>query len=89
MTKLELYKYCPYCKKDERVEEKEPKTVKVGTDGYGQPVRYSDCECGEVYGWFNIYFYSRGDEDFKFTDDFRKYLQWRIKYYLGLEDGDE
>lgn len=51
---MELYKWCPNCSKDELVDEKEPQTVKVGTDGWGQPVRYSKCQCGHLYGWFNI-----------------------------------
>jgi len=81
----ELYKWCPYCSKDELVNEKEPKTVKFGTDGYGQIVKYSDCECGNLYGWFHIGLY-RNKDDFEFDDGFKRYLQWRIRYYLGLEE---
>lgn len=82
----ELYKWCPYCRKEELVKEKEPRTTKSGTDGYGQPVRYSECECGDLYGWFNIGFYRWNDDDFVFNDGFKSYLQHRIKFYLGFDD---
>lgn len=74
-----LYKWCPSCNKEEVVIEKEPKTVYSGTDGFGQHVRFSECECGKVYGWFNLGFYGDDkDED----DRFKSYLKHRIKYYF-------
>ena len=79
---MEIYKWCPYCDKEELVNEKEPKVVKGGTDGYGQPVRYSECECGNLYGWFNIGFYRW--KDVEINDSFKSYLKSRIRYYLGL-----
>jgi hypothetical protein len=81
----ELYKWCVSCGKEETVNEKEPKTVYGGTDGYGQPVRFSECECGSNYGWFNIGFY-RYSDDFVFDEGFKSYLQSRIKHYFKLND---
>lgn len=77
----ELYKWCPSCNKEEVVNEKEPKPVYSGTDGYGQPVRFSECDCGKVYGWFNIGFY-RWKDDFEFNNSFKSYLKHRIKDYF-------
>ncbi|PGO60579.1 hypothetical protein [Priestia megaterium] len=79
----ELYKWCPHCKKEELVEEREPRTTRVGTDGYGQPVRYSECECGNHYGWFDIGYYRW--KDVEINDSFKGYLQSRIKHYVRSE----
>jgi hypothetical protein len=75
----ELYKWCPSCSKEEITNEKEPKTVYGGTDGWGQPVRFSECECGKVYGWFNLGFY-RGRTEI--NDGFKSYLRHRINHYF-------
>lgn len=76
----ELYKWCPNCHMEEIVNEEEPRTVYGGSDGYGQPVRYSECECGKAYGWFNMMYY-RSKGGFIFDDSFKRYLKQRIKHY--------
>lgn len=75
---MELYKWCPSCNKEEIVNEENPKTVYVGTDGFGQPVRYSECECGKAYGWFQLGFY-RGRTEI--NESFLSYLKSRITFY--------
>ncbi|KUP32700.1 hypothetical protein [Bacillus halotolerans] len=74
----EIYKWCPSCNKEEIANEKEPKIVYGGSDGFGQPVRFSECECGKVYGWLNIGFYRDKTE---INDGFKSYLRQRIKHY--------
>lgn len=79
MRALDLYKWCPHCKKEEAVNGKQPKIERFGTDGWGQPVKFSTCECGELYGWF---FLSHYDVDKDTIDDgLKSYLQHRIKFY--------
>ena len=75
-----LYMWCPSCNKEESVNDREPKVEYSGTDGHGQPVRYSKCDCGKVYGWFNIGFY-RWEDGFEFNESFKSYLKYRIELY--------
>ena len=80
--KIESYKWCPYCGMEEHVESgDELNCIRLGTDGWGQPVRFDRCKCGELYGWFYISHYRNNDSKFKFDQSFKEYLQYRIKFY--------
>jgi hypothetical protein len=78
----EIFKWCPNCNKEELSLCYEPKFKYGSTDGYGQPVRFSECECGKEYGWFEIGFYRWRDNEFVFDDSFKSYLKSRINHYF-------
>lgn len=75
-----IYKYCPNCKFEIVSEQEEPETKIIGNDGFGQPVRFDECDCGRYYGWFNLDFY----DEFEFDNSFRTYLKSRVSEYEYL-----
>lgn len=77
---VELFKWCPSCDKEEVAFVKEPEVVYMGMDvlGHGQPVRYSECECGKTYGWLWTAYYN---EELRHDAFFLSYLKHRISFY--------
>jgi hypothetical protein len=76
------YQYCPECKLESVVKTSDEWVVnRSGTDGWGQPVRFSNCSCGGKYrGWLDLNWYTRQGEK---EDDpnLHSYLKGRIDYY--------
>jgi hypothetical protein len=56
-----------------------PKTIRIGTDGWGQPVRFTDCACGKLKGFLQLGFYISSDTEF--NEDLELYLMHRIDLY--------
>jgi len=82
---MQIYKWCPNCDESEVLSvKKEPKVDFIGTDGYGQPVRFSKCKCGDCYGWLRLDFYSKD----KLEESFLSYLKHRIKFYAITSKGE-
>lgn len=77
---MKYFEYCPNCKTEGIKEDRLPKVNHVGTDGWGQPVRYTDCDCGsKLKGFLQTSFYeSRGQE---IDASFISYMKSRIEFY--------
>ncbi|PEV64113.1 hypothetical protein [Bacillus thuringiensis] len=75
---MEIYEYCPKCNHSEVKEVEDfPKLTTLCTDGYGQPVRFTKCECGsDLKGFFQLAWYvSEGAE---IEEGLLGYLKQRI-----------
>lgn len=78
---MEAFKWCPKCNESGFVEvttKDEREISYIGTDGFGQMVKFNSCKCGSDYGWLYTRFYDRDDFD---DDELREYIKHRIKYY--------
>lgn len=79
---MRYFQYCPDCNL-ESVEntDKELRSNRVGTDGYGQMVKFTECECGGVnkgYLYVDPYIKGEGEAD----KGLLEYLKHRIQHYL-------
>ncbi|MCY9757660.1 hypothetical protein M5X00_25880 [Paenibacillus alvei] len=87
---MEYFHYCPKCKAEGiKTTEKELRRSALGTDGYGQPVQFTECECGSVLmGFLYLACYKRQGESLE--EGFLGYLKHRIEfYYEGFKDNEE
>ncbi|EJW13964.1 hypothetical protein PAV_141p00700 (plasmid) [Paenibacillus alvei DSM 29] len=77
----EYFHYCPDCKAEGvKTTEKELKCSVLDTDGYGQPVQFTECECGGILnGFLYLSFYKRKGETL--DEGFFSYLKHRINFY--------
>ncbi|EOO11327.1 hypothetical protein [Bacillus cereus] len=75
---MEIYEYCPKCNhKEVKVVEDFPELTKLCTDGYGQPVRFTKCECGsDLKGFFQLAWYV--PQNGEITEQLLGYLNQRI-----------
>jgi hypothetical protein len=53
----------------------------VGTDGWGQPVKFTECDCGgKNKGFLYLDFYTNKGEEI--NDGLLQYFKHRIEFYL-------
>jgi hypothetical protein len=82
---MKYYEYCPSCKHIETKEDKLlPKAIRFGTDGFGQPVRFADCECGKEKGFLDLSWYEYQGE--VIDDKLLAYLRGRIEFYTKKDN---
>ncbi|MFD0587620.1 hypothetical protein ACFQZE_06370 [Paenibacillus sp. GCM10027627] len=81
---MKYYQYCPDCKLEsiENEETKSPvKRNRFGTDGWGQPVKFTECTCGGINkGYLYLDYYTRQGE--LINDKLLQYLKHRINHYI-------
>lgn len=79
---MKYFQYCPNCLLESVEDTKsELKRNRIGTDGWGQPVKFTDCECGSRNkGYLYLDYYTRQGE--KINKDLLDYLKHRIMFYL-------
>lgn len=75
-----IYKYCNSCRFEIVSIQSEPEAKLIGNDGYGQPVRFDECTCGNYYAWFNLGFY----DEIEFDNAMRTYLKGKVSHYEYL-----
>ena len=78
---VKYYEFCPSCQimaiKEDSIL---PKRNKVGTDGYGQPVKFTNCECGSTLkGYLELGFYT--SQGLNVDNELLAYLRSRINFY--------
>ena len=78
---MKVFEYCPDCKHEGVTTIKSiPKIIRYGTDGWGQPVRFTECECGgKQKGFLSLDFYRAKEAEDK---SFLNYLKHRIAFYI-------
>lgn len=78
---MQAYKWCPRCNEEGYVNKsaKDERNISyIGTDGYGQMVKFSSCNCGSDYGWLYTHQFNREEED---GEQLARYIKHRIKFY--------
>lgn len=78
---MKIFEYCPTCKHIETKEvDKLPKTARWQMCEWGQPIRLTECECGNLKGFFDLTRYElRGELD----EGMYKYLMYRVNDYVS------
>lgn len=86
---MNAFKWCPNCNEEGFVNKthKDERNISyIGTDGYGQMVKFSPCNCGSDYGWLYLHSYDieEGDEV-----ELENYIKHRIGYYHREVNGSK